>query len=469
MHRGWISWVLILTLAACARPLVPIPINPPDRTATPTATTQPIPRPTETAFSPPATVARPSPRPTPTAPPTPTHVLATTTPRPPAPTPTPTLWVPRALSPSPRPQPLPEGFWTEGNWIAVFRPELEHGAWSEGAVWLTDGQRWIGPWPPDLAVPFWTLWNERLHFCYWRSKEWFPTPEVPPMCVEAPSTLMVSRNRIGPYDQNPQLELRPCGRSGELCVEQKGERRSPPLQFPIPEPVLEPGYVSPGYVSIDECRSPDQRHALIAIPQIGGPLLEGDELFRKVNPDFNPPPLVFPGGLYWTDYQSRNVMTAPIHAPTWPDQQALARAMAEQGRFPTAFLPFLQRSLLGPTEVGMECAPDGRFALQTFRIWLPPEEVYLPADVRRYPNLFDSDFRPPQYANLLWVWVIRVEDGTGYPLTLLSELFNVELLIAGPERLARFEWVPFLRLPQDLPWVPLPPRPPEYPPPWEAP
>jgi hypothetical protein len=96
-------------------------------------------------------------------------------------------------------------------------------------------------------------------------------------------------------------------------------------------------------------------------------------------------------------------------------------------------------------------------------IWVPPEKVYLPRDVALHRDFFAGDFQPPPYANLLWLWVIRIEDGTGYPLTLLEELFNLELSDAI------YDWVPFYALPGDLPEVPLPPRPPEYPPPWEAP
>ncbi|MDT7949576.1 MAG: hypothetical protein RQ897_14665 [Thermoflexus sp.] len=191
---------------------------------------------------------------------------------------------------------------------------------------------------------------------------------------------------------------------------------------------------------------------------------EGEELFRKAVSDFTPPPLAFPGGLYRVDLRSGKVLTAPTNAPGWPDQQALTHAMVEQGHFPAAFLPFfLQPSLLGPTWAGLACSPNGRFALASLEIWVPPEKVYLPRDVALHRDFFAGDFQPPPYANLLWLWVIRIEDGTGYPLTLLEELFNLELSDAI------YDWVPFYALPGDLPEVPLPPRPPEYPPPWEAP
>ncbi|WP_448600975.1 hypothetical protein [Thermoflexus hugenholtzii] len=452
--RRWIPGILILSLTACLHSAAPIT---PVRTATPTIATGPL-----------------GTQPARTPSPTPTPIPATATPtatRPPTRTPTATprpTRLPSAPPPSSgsqRPQPLPDGFQTEGNWIAVFRPRLERQTWSEGAVWLTDGQRWIGPWPSDLTMPFWTLWNGRLHFCYWRDGEWFEelaTTNVPPICVEAPDGLAIRRDRIGPKE-NDIHHLKPCGSPGELCAPIPPDKRlSPPLRFPIPESVILNQVKVYDRVQARGCLSPDQRHALIVVYRDGGPMSEGEELFRKVVPDFTPPPLTFPGGLYWVDLHSGKVLTAPTNAPGWPDQQALARALAEQERFPVAFLPFL-RSALGPTQAGPGCSPDGRFALAMQALWLPPGEVYLPADVRRYPEFFGHDFRPPPYATLWWIWVIRIEDGTGYPITLLEDLFNTELSHAI------VDWVPFYMLPRDMPQVPLPPRASEPPSPWKAP
>ncbi|GBD07780.1 hypothetical protein HRbin22_00006 [Candidatus Thermoflexus japonica] len=457
MRRWWIRWGLVLGLVACMRrapSTALISTATPGRTATPTVAVHspetPIPRissPTPTVAPATATATR----------------QPTSTPRPPTPTPVPP-WTPVPVQ---RPQPLPEGFQFEGNWITVFRPNLERMTWSEGAFWLTDGQHWIGPWPPDLTTSFWTLWNGRLHFCYWRDGEWFAetaTTDVPPICVAAPDTL-TSPGNLRRSEGHALYDLKPCGRSGELCaaLSLSDGTLSPPLQLPIPESVVQNEVKRFNRVEADGCLSPDRQHALINVYRIGGPESEGVALFQKVVPDFTPEPLVFPSGLYWVDFHSGNVLTAPINAPTWPDQQILAHAMVEQGHFPAAFLPFLQQSLLGPTWAGLSCSPNGRFALATLEIWVPPEKVYLPRDVALHRDFFAGDFQPPQYANLLWLWAIRIEDGTGYPLTLLEELFNLELSDAT------YGWVPFYALPQDLPQVPLPPRSPEHPPPWDTP
>ncbi|SNB61835.1 hypothetical protein SAMN02746019_00004520 [Thermoflexus hugenholtzii JAD2] len=127
------------------------------------------------------------------------------------------------------------------------------------------------------------------------------------------------------------------------------KRLSPPLRFPISESVVFNQWKIYDRVDAEGCLSPDQRHALIAVAPEGGPMSEGEELFRKVVPDFTPSPLTFPGGLYWVDLRSRKVLTAPTNASGWPDQHALARTLAEQGRFPIAFLSFL-RSTLEPTQ-----------------------------------------------------------------------------------------------------------------------
>ncbi|WP_322802660.1 hypothetical protein [Thermoflexus sp.] len=458
MRRWWIRWGLVLGLVACMRPAPStalIPTATPSRAAIPTVAVRPPETPTPRISSPTPTIA----------PATATATRQpTSTSRPPTRTPVP----PRTLAPVQRPQPLPAGFQFEGDWIMVFRPDLERMTWSEGAFWLTDGQRWIGPWPPDLTMPFWTLWDGRLHFCYWRDGEWFAetaTTHVPPICMAAPGALTSLVDLRGSEGQAFH-DLKPCGRSGELCavLSESDGTLSPPLQLPIPESVIRDETKRFDRLDADGCLSPDRQHALIAVYRIGGPLSEGVELFQKVDPEFTPEPLVFPGGLYWVDFRSGNVLTAPVHAPTWLAQQALAHAMVEQGHFPAAFLPFfLQPSLLGPTWAGLACSPNGRFALASLEIWVPPEKVYLPRDVALHRDFFAGDFQPPPYANLLWLWVIRIEDGTGYPLTLLEELFNLELSDAI------YGWVPFYALPRDLPEVPLPPRPPEYPPPWEAP
>jgi len=62
-------------------------------------------------------------------------------------------------------------------------------------------------------MPFWTLWNGHLHFCYWRDSEWFAelaTTDVPPHCVQAPDILAIRKDRSGPQG-NKIYHLKPCG------------------------------------------------------------------------------------------------------------------------------------------------------------------------------------------------------------------------------------------------------------------
>ncbi len=336
----------------------------------------------------------------------------------------------------PQPQPLPDGFQTGEDWLVVFRPALERPTWMDGEVWLTNGQRWIGPWPSDFEWPFWMSGGDGLWFCHReRSAPWQQTPS-PPICVKVPPRLDI-RPSEGPmgFDVGGQdATLIRCGSEGTVCVRFADGASSAPLRFPLPEAIVQKiqawhakvpqaGPLRP--LSVYGCVSPDRRRAVFAVRQLGGiPENNTEERFNRFLS------WVFPGGLYWADLESGQILTAPVNAPTWPAQQALARSMAERGALPASFLPFFgalrfgptvetvkERSMLPPKLEMTGCSPSGKFVLIAQGLWHPGERVFFPQDMRRFHvPLLD----PPAAARVTAAWVIRIEDGVGYPLAIWS-------------------------------------------------
>ncbi len=350
-----------------------------------------------------------------------------------------------AMSPSP-PQPLPDGFQTGADWLAVFRPALERPTWMEGEVWLTNGERWIGPWPSDFEWPFWMSGGDRLWFCHRkRSAPWHQTPS-PPICVKVPPRLDIhpAEGPTGSTAGEPDIRLIHCGSGDAVCVRFADGSSSAPLRFPLPEaiarkieawhakvPQAEP--LRP--LSVEVCASPDRRRAVFAVRQLGGiPENSTEERFRRFLS------WTFPGGLYWADLESGQVVTAPVNAPAWPAQQALARSLAERGTLPAAFLPFFgtlrfgptvetvaERSMVPPEPRMVQCSPSGKFMLITQGLWHPGERVFFPQDMKRFrvPLL-----KPPAVARVTAAWVIRIEDGVGYPLTIWSRALRTGYTIS---------------------------------------
>lgn len=370
---------------------------------------------------------------------------------------------PVPATPRPGVAPLPDGFQTDGDWLAIFRPSIERQTWREGDVWLTDGQRWIGPWPSFVGGPFWTSHGEQLQFCYWQEGEWIfelAKSDIPPICVDIPKHLNIHPTHI--LEEATAKVLR-CGEDA-ICIRLPDQRTSAPIRLPIPKEILQgkrPFWEElPVYV---ECIAPDWRHAILVVPRLGGPLGDKEELLGKADPSYEPPPMAFPGAVYWVDLQSGEVRGAPTNAPAWPDQQALVRSMAKEGRFPPSYVSFFKRTLLGPTIEGTGgyyglwttgCSPSRQFALILQGIWHNTKEVYFPSDAKYMGGLLS---RAPDMAPVLALWVIRLEDGTGYPLTIVEELFHDAL----SERV--FTWVPYYP-PEDLTsWILMPPRPPTHP------
>jgi len=85
-------------------------------------------------------------------------------------------------------------------------------------------------------------------------------------------------------------------------------------------------------------------------------------------------------------------------------------------------------------------------------IWHDTKEIYFPLDAQFMGQYLSqaSDMAP-----VLTLWAIRLEDGTGYPITILEEVFNAGL----SEQV--FDWVPYYS-PADLNSIPMPPRPPTH-------
>ena len=363
-----------------------------------------------------------SPLSTPTPAPRPT--MPRPTPEPPTPPPGSIRGKPSAPS-IPTPQPLPEGFRTDGDWMMVFRPALERQTWLDGETWLTNGQRWIGPWPPDLAPPiswkFADLMSKKLlilcHF-RWNSKE-----SQRPICAEFRDYLemdvyfgsrrgiSIRGGEVREATSAASAYLVPCGGAGEVCLEtadcpSEGCWRSQPFRLPLPEPFQ----TSFPYAQVRGCADlqANPPHAILAI-QRGDP----------------PDPSAFPGGLYWVDLRSGQVAPAPINAPTWPDQQTLARAMSERGVLPPALAPLLEGIQRGPTiETEWGCSPSGRFILVAQGIWHPLSRVRLSADAWPLESPGDAQ------GAVLILWVIRLKDGVGYPIGVRAAGFN-DRYIAG--------------------------------------
>jgi len=365
--------------------------------------------------------------PTPTSTPGPRPTMPRPTPEPPTPPPL-SIKGEHPASSIPTPQPLPDGFRTDGEWMVVFRPALEHQTWLDGWTWLTNGQRWIGPWPPDLAPPvswrFTDLMSKKLPiFCHFR---WNEEESKRPICAEFYDHLEIDvyfcslrgvsiRGGGVPGATSAVLtKLVPCGGTGEVCLEtgdcpSEGCLRSPPIRLPLPEPLK----AAFPYARVRGCADlqANPPHAI-------GAILRGDPA----------DPSAFPGGLYWVDLRSGRVVLAPTNAPTWPDQRALARALSERGILPLALSPLLEGSRWGPTiEAEWGCSPSGQFMLVAQGMWHSASRVRLPADTWPIESSRDAQ------TAILILWVIRLKDGVGYPIAVRAAGFNDRYLTGWVE------------------------------------
>jgi hypothetical protein len=361
---------------------------------------------------------------------------STPAPRPTPEPPTPPPQATRSQPSVPTPHPLPDGFQTNGDWMVIFQPALERQTWLDGWTWLTNGQRWIGPWPPDLAPPaswrFTDLMSKKLLiFCHFKfnSKQ-----SEKPICVEFPDYLEidvyfgsskgVSIRGGGERGATSTASARivPCGGIGEICLEtedcpSEGCLRSQPIRLPLPEPVR----AAFPYAQIQGCADLQATppHAIVAI--------------RRSDP---PDPSAFPGGLYWVDLRSGHAVPAPTNAPTWPDQQALVRTMSEQGVLPPGLAPLLEGSRWGPTiEAEWGCSPSGRFMLVAQGIWHPVHRIRLPADAWAIQSSGDAQ------AAVLILWVLRLKDGVGYPIAVRVAGLNDRYLSGWVEPVMQ-TWIP---------------------------
>lgn len=330
--------------------------------------------------------------------------------------------------------------------MVLFRPALEGQTWLDGDVWLTNGQRWFGPFPPDLAPPFSWRWSATaateylLNFCH---TQW-NRDSADPICIGVPDSLEIEvyfdvpRGIYVPGGSSGATEavrakLVPCGEAGQVCLEagdcpSGGCPRSRPIRFPLPEPL---GTSIP-YSHVRGCADwrSDPLHAVFAIPRFGDPLHTSS----------------FPGGLYWVDLRSGQVRVAPTNAPSWPEQQALVRAASEREILPLTFPSFLEDSEWGPTiEAEQGCSPSGQFMLVAQGIWHPAARVHFPEDVRRTGA---SD----EALTAVWIlWVIRIEDGVGYPVAVREAQLNRRYALGWVEPMLRplFEY----QLPDyGIPW-----------------
>ncbi|MCS7351616.1 MAG: hypothetical protein RMM10_08870 [Anaerolineae bacterium] len=381
--------------------------------------------------------ARPSPSPfpspspiIPTAVASPTRTPSTPTPSPVRPAASPTATKdPSRVSPGPiassrPPAPLPDGFQTGADWMLIFRPALDQKTWMDGEIWLSNGQRWIGPWPSDVFGPFWTSLDGKLAFCYYRldASLGLPTCETVPPHLRIQPDKRSGQTLSGGIPPSPDDPWFPCGENGALCLRQGDRILSGPFRLPLPKILLE-GIRSgqshseaeaPMRLEMDGCVTDDRRRAVFALRRLGG----------TSEMDAGPEsPLIFAGAVYWVDLESGRVLTAPANAPTWPDEQDVARRLAKQGVFPPSFLPFWERTLSEPTVEGLiGCSPSNQFALVAKMTSHRGEDVYFPSDVERFfqtPRLII-----PNWSFVMVGWVIRLEDGSGYPLTLFHELFT---------------------------------------------
>jgi len=422
MRRHVFKWVLgILGLAACIPMTRPTPLFievPTPSSPAPTSSPSVIPR------EQPATI---TPRPSPTA--------------------------PSRIGSSQRIPPLPDGFHTEGDWLMVFRPAVERQRWSEGTLWLTDGQRWWGPWPPDLFMPTWTvIEGQGLHLCHrWAEKD------RSPVCVPVPPALGI---QPGSEEETPPVysiragtgTMFPCEGEQALCFRFPDGALSRPIRFPLPAEVsLRDYFEEQGDLSA--CLTPDREHAIVNLGSIGGPAPE-------LSAEYEEKPLKFPGALYWVDLRSGQVRAAPTNAPDPSVQQALVRSLGDRGNLPAALIPFYA-TVLGPMSSGIgACSPSGAFAIWWQTTWRPGNEVYFPADVARR---FEDSVSPPTIAPIEWAWVVRLRDGAAYPLTAV-EIFFYDY----PQRVL-VDWIPHRSYWKAIAELEGIPRPADYSLPWSEP
>ncbi len=376
--RRWIVGIgMILSLTACGH-----------------AVEAPTPRST-------APTASPTGAATPTATPQPSTGLPLLTPSP----------IPAIRGPTP--PPLPEGFHMDPDWLQVFYPTVDPKRWESGqpwttggAVWWTNGQRWIGPFPTDEAKgPFWPfpVWT-------WRGGQRIFCHEVPnvearvSVCFPVPDTIGfdpvedVPKENVSFYGE----KLVRCGPDGALCLTLPDGQRSLPFRLPMP-----PGFqvqhagIAAGdrVLPVQGCLAPDRRRAVLFLPRLEGPFL-GVQGLEEIAP------ITFPGAIYWVNLETAEVRPAPTNAPDPPARRALAQAMVAQGRLPASFLPFFdpplailgQKSLLTAVDFA-ECSPSGRFAL-----------TYLLVLIRKNKGNYFSVYHQQ--------WLIRLEDGLGSPVAI---------------------------------------------------
>lgn len=319
----------------------------------------------------------------------------------------------------PTPASFPDGFRTDPDWFQVFHPALDANPerwkpeqWENGSVWWTNGQHWIGPFPasveePYLEEPYWT-WRRGKQFVCYEGMTCFLIPDALGF-DPAPG---VPRERIQLFNEG----VVECGPSGERCVVFPDGQRSSPFRLPLPAGFsLQTLGTTTGGRPLDwmACLTPDRRRALFAIQRLGGP---GTEMAEDS-------PLVFPGALYWVNLETGEVRPAPTNAPDLPAQQALAQAMVARGVLPAAFLPLFTPPPAMRAEDSFsvavdpwDCSPSGRFA---FALLLAPIDA----------GRFGMRGAHQQ-------WVIRLEDGVGYPISVSA--YGVSLYSE-----LRTAWIPF--------------------------
>ena len=191
---------------------------------------------------------------TPATPETPAPIPPTATPTRagvPTPTRTPTKPPPATASPTARPtaakaqafmpRPFPDGFQTEGNWIALevdtYRQDGER---ERSDLWFTDGQRWLGPIPlrggedRSLQKAFGRRQGESIELCATLATRSVCTPAPPGISLGAP--------------EPSSIRAEACRDGQAICtIGPDGSTR----EFPLPADLIEGWQARPLCVSRD--------------------------------------------------------------------------------------------------------------------------------------------------------------------------------------------------------------------------
>ncbi len=275
---------------------------------------------------------------------------ASPTARPTLPLPSPT---PSGAAPF-QPHPFPDGFSTEGNWIALeVETHTDAGSsldrkWLRSDLWFTDGQRWLGPIPlgeserRELRDAFWRRQGEELQLC--------AGVKGRPVCIPAPPGIAPGT------PAKPSVRVESCAEGGAICATgPDGSTR----MVPLPADLRESWAVKPLCVS-------QGRWAIV------------DVFFRQKEQD-----VPVPSKVYQVDLETGAF--EPIYQESHPDVIARIEEFQRLGVLPKwiywAFEPYLFPE---------GCSPDGRFYLFKVGGGMGGSE--------------DS------------LWVVRIEDHALYPL-----------------------------------------------------